>query len=252
MVKLSVVIISFNEEEFIERCIVSVRDIADEIFVLDSFSGDKTSEICKRLGVRFEQHKFDGYIIQKNRALGMAANDIILSLDADEALSEEAIREVIKIKNNWQSYGYYFNRSNHYCGRWMRHTSLYPDRKLRLFDRRHAWWTGYDPHDFVRLSEGVESHVIKADILHWVIDDRNDHLQKAEHFSSIAAKAYFEGGKNAQRGQALVHACWRFIQEFFVKLGFLEGRLGFQFACISARYVFLKYIKLRDLYAKRT
>ena len=147
MPKLSVVIITFNEEKNIARCIESVKEIADEIVVLDSFSKDKTKEICESHGIKFYEHAFDGHIQQKNRAITYASYPHILSLDADEALDETLKKSIIEIKNNWTHDGYYMNRLTNYCGHWVKHCNWYPDTKMRLWDSRKGCWTGINPHD---------------------------------------------------------------------------------------------------------
>lgn len=250
MEKISVVIITFNEEDHLSRCLDSVQSVADEILVLDSFSTDRTKEICIEAGIRFLEHTFDGYVSQKNRATGMASHDLILSLDGDEALSEEAVIKILKIKENPLADGYIFNRRNQYCGKWMRFTSLFPDRKLRLFDRRKARWTGFDPHDRIRMDRGTNILKIKKNILHWVISDRADHLRKIDNFSTVAAEAYFSKGIKKGFMSRYSHSLWRLLFEYIIRGGFLEGRLGWQFSFLSAKYVYLKYKKLSDHYAE--
>src|ERR1035437_7666308 len=142
MPQISVVIITFNEEKNIERCILSVQDLADDIVVVDSFSTDRTEEICKSHGVRFIQNHFNGHIEQKNFAISKAHFPYILSLDADEQLSEELKKSIQQVKNNWDADGYYFNRLTNYCGQWIRHSSWYPASKLRLWDSRKGKWGG--------------------------------------------------------------------------------------------------------------
>ncbi len=252
MVKISVVIITFNEEEHLPKCLDSVKDIADEILVLDSFSTDRTKEICLKAGIRFEEHAFDGYVSQKNRALEMASHDLILSLDGDEALSPIAISKVLELKALPAADGFIFNRRNYYCGQWMRHTSLYPDRKLRLFDRRKAHWVGYDPHDRVKMSKDSEIQKLEADILHWVIANKDDHLKKLENFSSLAAQAYFKEKRRSHSLDKYLHSFWRLQSEYILKGGFLAGSIGWQFSLLSAKYVYLKYQKLSRLYAGRS
>ena len=167
MVKLSVVIITYNEEKNIERCLQSVQTIADEIVVLDSFSKDRTPEICGKYGVKFFQHVFDGHIQQKNRAISYASFSHVLSLDADEALSEELRSSIKAVKNDFRKDGYYMNRLTNYCGHWVKHCGWYPDKKLRLWDSRKGHWTGINPHDKYELFEGDKNTgQLKGDILH--------------------------------------------------------------------------------------
>lgn len=241
MIKLSVVIVAYNEEKDIEKCLNSAGDVADEIVVVDSLSTDRTPEICKKYGVNFISHPWEGYVRQKNYALKQAKYDHVLSLDADEALSEEMHQAIMKIKENWEYDGYIFNRKNKYCGKWMEFTTLYPDRKLRLFDRRKGRWTGYDPHDHVVMDEGSRIKKVNADIMHWAMENMEEQRRKTQNFAEVAAKAYTREGRNPWAGQGIVHACWRFIREFFLRFGFLEGKQGYWFASSSAKYTYLKY-----------
>ena len=135
-----VIIITLNEERNIGRCLESVNDIADEIVVVDSYSTDDTEKICKLYGVKFIQHRFDGHIEQKNWAINQAKYPHILSLDADEVLSPRLKASIKAVKENWEFDGYYFNRMTNYCGKWIRHSSWYPSRKLRLWDSRKGEW----------------------------------------------------------------------------------------------------------------
>jgi glycosyltransferase involved in cell wall biosynthesis len=251
MVKISAVIIAFNEAQDIGRCLESVSGIADEVLVLDSFSTDATESICRRYGARFEQHAFDGYVAQKNRALKMATFDHILSLDADEALSEEAREEVLALKSAWTHDGHIFIRKNNYCGHWMRHTSWYPDRKLRLFDRRKAEWTGLDPHDYILMKPGSAVERRKGVILHWAVASKEEQRRKTESFARISARFYFDHGIRPGLGSAVFHSVWRWFREYCVLLGFLDGRAGWQVAGFSALYVWKKYSYLRQLYGSQ-
>lgn len=250
MIKISAVIITFNEEKKIERCISSLKSVADEIVVVDSFSTDKTEEISKRLGAKFYKHPFEGYIEQKNYALSCAEYDYVLSLDADEALSEELKQSILKVKENWKYDGYYFNRFNNYCGQWIYHSNWYPDRKMRLFDRRKGKWGGTNPHDRFILDKGGTKKYLKGDILHWVLPTYDAHIDKANKFSTIAANEAFKKGKKASILTILSHAMWRFFKSYFMKLGVLDGYNGFVISSFSSYTVFLKYIKLRQLNLK--
>jgi glycosyltransferase involved in cell wall biosynthesis len=252
MIQLSVVIISLNEERYIRSCLESVQGIADEIYVLDSFSSDGTEKICHEYNVRFEQHVFDGYVSQKNRATSRARHDYILSLDADEALSEEMKAQVSRLKAQWTCDGYIFNRRNNWCGRWMRFTTLYPDRKLRLFDRRKARWEGLDPHDYVQPDPGAGIVRVKGDLLHWAILDLEEQRKKTDQFARISAKAYFGKGIKPSWFAMAVHPAWRWFREYCIRLGFLEGTAGWQIARFSALYTWKKYYYLSQLYGSQS
>lgn len=249
MVKLSVVIITFNEEKNIERCLQSVKDIADEIVVLDSFSKDSTQQICEKHSVKFFQHAFDGHIQQKNRAITYASHPHILSLDADEALDEDLKRSILSVKNNFEKDGYYINRLTNYCGHWVKHCGWYPDSKLRLWDSRKGQWTGINPHDKYELFDGDKNtgH-LKGDILHYSYYTLNDHYKQVEYFTNISAKAFYEKGKKAPLYKLLVNPVAKFVDHYLLHLGFLDGKAGYLISRISAYATYLKYKKLRALY----
>src|ERR1051326_6696940 len=197
MIQLSVVIITFNEEKNIGRCLDSVKDVADDIVVVDSFSSDKTKEICKAKDARFIQHKFEGHIEQKNFAVTQAKFPHILSLDADEALSDELKKNILEAKKNWKYDGYYMNRLTNYCGQWIHHCGWYPDKKLRLFDSRKGKWGGMNPHDKYEMKSGDHATgFLKGDILHYSYYSVEEHYKQVEKFSAIAARSLYE--KNIQ------------------------------------------------------
>ena len=165
--KISCVVITYNEEKNIERCIKSVEGVVDDIVVVDSFSTDRTKEICTELNVRFVEHAFEGHIGQKNYAITLAKHPHILSLDADEALSEKLKDSIEEVKQNWRSDGYYFNRLTNYCGKWIEHCGWYPDKKLRLWDSRLGEWTGINPHDRYEMKDEAKLQFINGDLLHY-------------------------------------------------------------------------------------
>ncbi len=247
MSDISAVIITFNEELHIGKCLDSLNGVADEIIVVDSFSIDSTEKICSGFNVRFIKHKFEGYMEQKNFALSMASYKYVLSIDADEALSDELKKSILGIKDSIKYDGYIFNRRNNYYGKWMKHSGLYPDRHLRLFDPTKGKWIGPNPHDKFRLNPGGRSARMKGDIYHWCHSSPEEHVDKMNRFSSIAANEYFRSGRKAGPGKAIIHMVWRFCRSFFLQAGFLDGRDGFMACTISAWSSFLKYSKLRQL-----
>lgn len=245
---ISGVIITFNEEENIERCVRSLQTVAEEVIVLDSFSTDRTKEICERLGVRFYEQAFLGYKEQKNAAVQYARYDYILSVDADEALSEDLMRSIFEAKKQFSYDAYSFNRLNNYCGQWILHSNWYPDKKIRLFNKNKARWGGVNPHDKVVMQDGTRVKHLSGDLLHWVLDSYDEHIDKANRFSSIAAMEHFRMGKKGSVAKIIVNSSWRFFKAYFLKLGFLDGFNGFAISCFSAYTSFLKYMKLRKLY----
>jgi glycosyltransferase involved in cell wall biosynthesis len=249
MIQLSVVIITFNEEKNIEYCLDSVKDIADDIVVVDSFSKDKTEEICKSIGVCFIQHKFDGHIEQKNWAISQAKFPHVLSIDADEVLSDELKKSILAVKNNWVKDGYYMNRLTNYCGTWIYHCGWYPDRKLRLWDSRKGKFEGENPHDKYKIAGGDKvTGFLKGDILHYSYNTLEDHYKQVEYFTNIASKRVFNEGKKTNAIVIYLSPIIKFIRDYFVKLGFLDGMAGFTISRISAYATYLKYKKIQMLW----
>jgi len=247
MPKLSVVIITFNEERNIGRCIGSVREVADEIVVVDSFSTDRTREICENSGVKFIEHAFEGHIQQKNFAITQAKYPHQLSLDADEALSEELKAEILKIKNDWQYDGYRMNRLTNYCGKWIHHCGWYPDTKLRLYDSAKGSWGGTNPHDKFEMNPGSKVGFLKGDILHYSYYTVEEHIRQADKFSTIAAKELVSLGKTVTCFQIIVNPVAKFIRNYILRIGFLDGYFGFIICRIAAHETYLKYSKARQL-----
>lgn len=247
MHKISVVIITLNEEKNIQRCLNAVKDIADEIVVVDSFSTDKTKEICLQHKVRFIEHRFEGHIEQKNWAAAQATYDFVLSLDADEVVSEELKQSILEVKANKEFDGYYFNRLTSYCGQWIKHCGWYPDKKLRLWDRRLGSWTGINPHDRFELQAGYTQKYLKGDLLHYTYNSISEHVAQYNKFTEIGAREAFKKGKKSNLFIAFYKSVWKFKRDYIFKLGFLDGYYGFIICRLSANATFLKYIKLREL-----
>lgn len=245
---LSAVIITFNEEKNIERCLTSLQGVVDEIIVVDSFSTDQTEAICKKFEVKFILHKFDGHIQQKNWAKDQANNDFILSLDADEALSDDLKESIKQVKQRgFDRDGYSMNRLTNYCGKWIRHTAWYPDVKLRLFNRTRGTWGGTNPHDeFLLIKEGSKEH-LKGDLLHYSFYTTEEHLIQIAKFSTIGAKALHAKGTRSNWLKIVVKPIARFLKNYIVRSGFLDGKEGFAISKYSAYANYLKYQKLLKL-----
>jgi glycosyltransferase involved in cell wall biosynthesis len=249
MLKLSGVIITFNEERNIKQCLESLVNVVDEIVVVDSFSTDKTKSICAAFNVTFIEQEFLGYIEQKNFALTQARHDHIVSLDGDESLSKTLQDSIIALKMNWKLDGYYANRLNNFCGQWIKHSDWYPNKKLRVFDKRKAEWKGINPHDNVQLHDTTsKTGHLKGDILHKTYQSYEEFNQKTEYFSTIAAKAYYDKGKKGSIFKIIWNPSWAFFKSYILRLGFLDGYKGFIICKGTAQITYLKYTKLRELY----
>ena len=243
---LSVVIITFNEEANIGRCLAALAGVADEVVVVDSFSTDKTVEICQAHGARVIQNAFAGYVGQKNFATAQARFDHILQLDADEVLTEALKAEINRIKAGWQHAGYTLPRLTGYCGHWVRHGGWYPDRKLRLYDRRRGRWAGLLLHERYELNAGEATGALQSDLLHYSYNSVEQHVRQLNKFTSIAAEELaLRGQKRVGWGQLLLKPVWRFVHGYFFRLGFLDGFAGLCIAGISSWGVFLKFAKLK-------
>jgi glycosyltransferase involved in cell wall biosynthesis len=248
MPEISVVIITLNEELNIERCLQSVREVADEIVVVDSFSTDRTEEICLQFGAKFSRHTFEGYKEQKQYAIDQAKFDHILLIDADEALSDELRASILSAKKQWTHDGYSFNRLNSYCGQWIRHSGWYPDRKIRLFDRRKASVQGRNPHDEIVMDGKSPIKHLKGDLLHYTYLSVENHIRQINRFTEIQARGNFEQGKKVSYFSILFSPVYKFIRHYFFHLGFLDGYYGYLICRNSAYSTFLKHAKLKALW----
>lgn len=246
--KVSGVVITYNEEHNIGDCLESMREVVDEIIVVDSFSTDNTEAICTKLGARFIKNPFEGHIQQKNFAVEQASFDYVLSLDADERLDETLRKEISAIRERGDADGYVVSRLNNYCGKFVRYGEWNPDRKIRLWDRRKGRWAGENPHDRVVMAEGTSVKRLRGHLLHFTYRDLSQHLQQMIKFSDISAREAFGKGKRASIIHLTLYPFFIFIRSFVLKLGFLDGYHGYLVAVNGAYYRFLKYAKLRQLW----
>ncbi|WBA40601.1 glycosyltransferase family 2 protein [Hymenobacter canadensis] len=246
VVPLSIVIITFNEEANIGRCLEAVRGLSDDVVVVDSFSTDGTVAICQQLGARVIQHAFEGYVEQKNYATAQARYDYVLQLDADEVLTEELRQSIVAATQNWQGGGYTLARLTNYCGSWVRHGGWYPDRKLRLYDRRLGRWEGLLLHERYEMQPGQPVGALQGDALHYSYTSVEQHVQQLNRFTSIAAEElWLRGRRRVTLFHLLLKPWWKFVHGYFFRLGFLDGFAGLSIAVISAWGVFLKFAKLK-------
>tara|TARA_B100001094_G_scaffold175803_1_gene169888 strand:- start:1399 stop:2151 length:753 start_codon:yes stop_codon:yes gene_type:complete len=246
MQKISAAIITFNEEINIERCIRSLFDVVDEIVVIDSGSTDRTQEIASKLGAKVIYNPFEGHIQQKNFAITQTINDWIISLDADEVLSDNLKSSILEIKGALTGTGYEFNRLNNYCGKWIKHCGWYPDKKLRLFKKNKGKWGGNNPHDKYILASGKATH-LKGDIHHYTVYNSSEFKEQTKKFADISAKSLYKLGKNSNWFKIIGKTIFKFIRNYFLKLGFLDGITGFEICRLSAYGTYLKYYTLLKL-----
>jgi len=248
MNQLSAVVITYNEEKNIERCLESLKAVADEILVVDSHSTDKTVEIAAGHGARVILQEFLGHVEQKNFAMQQAKYDWVLSLDADEVLDAALSGSIKTAKENLaKGKAYQLNRLTSFCGKWIRHSGWYPDRKIRLWYKQDGAWGGLNPHDTVMLNSGVVVEKLSGTLLHYSFDSINQHIEQIKKFSDIAAQQAMKKGKNAGFIEIGIYPFLFFIKRYIFKLGFLDGFYGFVVCANSAYFKMLKFIKLRHL-----
>lgn len=244
---LSVVIITYNEEKNIGRCIDSVKNLADEIVVLDSFSTDRTVQIAETKGAFVYRQKFAGYGAQKNKVLEFAKNNYVLSLDADEALDDTLKASILKAKGGFAFSAYKMSRCAYYNGKFIKHGTWYPETKIRLFDKRVLKWEGLDIHEKIILPLTMAVYPLKGDILHYICENNEDHVKRSNNFSSLAAQSLYKAGKKTNWLKILASPIWFFLNDYILRAGFLNGHQGWMIAKNQTRYHFLKYAKLYKL-----
>lgn len=240
---LTACVIAFNEEDRIGDCLRSL-DFCDEIIVVDSHSTDRTREVAAELGAKVVERDWPGYGAQKEFATRLASNDWILSLDADERVSKRLREEIIALRRRGfgAKAGWRMPRVTEWRGRWIRHGTWYPDRQLRLFDRRRGRWGGYNPHDRYEIDGPVGK--LGGEILHYTYRSFQEHLRTIDRYTEIMAQGLHDRGRRARLSDIVLRPALRFFRFYFLKLGFLEGWRGLCLAYLVAYYVRLKYVRL--------
>jgi len=247
MIQLSVVVITYNEEDNIERCLKSIASIADEILIVDSFSTDNTIAVAESMGAKVIKNPFKGFIQQRSFATKHAKYDHILALDADEVVSPKLLQSIKAAKQDWTHDCYYNNRLNRFGNRWIRHGAWYPDRKMRLFDRRKVTFGGIEPHDQIVPAQGATEKRLKGDLHHIMQENIFERIHKINEFSTVAARSLHQKGKKGSYFRLFYKPLCRFLGDYFLKLGLLDGFYGFFLAVASAHYAFYREAKLMEL-----
>lgn len=237
---VSAVIITKNEARNIGRCLASLVGVADEVIVLDSHSTDSTQGICLAHGARFIPQDWLGYAATKNLGNNLCSHPYILSMDADEALSPQLKESILALGGKLQG-AYQFNRLAFYCGTPVRHGGWYPDRKVRLFPKDAAAWQGDFVHEELVLAPGMKTTWLEGDLLHYTYYSVEEHWARARKYAGLAADAMVGRGKMGLLLKACLSPGWRFVQMYFIKAGFLDGKAGWNIARITAMEVWWKY-----------
>jgi len=246
--KISLCLITLNEEQNLPRCLKSCADLADEIVVLDSGSSDGTEKIARQFGARWQHQDWLGFVGQKNKALSLARHPWVFSLDADEELSSE-LRDEIKLLKEIEPAddrsGFSVPRCVLYEGRWIRHGDWYPDRLVRLFRRERAKFTGGKVHE--RLEADGRIVPLRGELYHHSFRDAADHWARCREYARLWAETQHEAGQSASVIAPCTHALYRWFRGYVLRRGFLDGKQGWRIAAFSAREVLLKYQLLRQM-----
>jgi glycosyltransferase involved in cell wall biosynthesis len=254
MQRISTVIITYNEEKAIERCLKTVAGFSDEIVVVDSFSTDRTIEIVKTFTDKIFQRKPESIINQINYATSLATNEWVFCIDADERVTDALCERIKDLKKNgFNADAYSVNRLNYYINDFFKYCGWYPDRKIRLFNKTLGTWGGQEPHYAVIMKNGTNVEFLQRDLIHFTYRDIFHQVEKMNRFSTQAANSKRAGALLVVR--IFIDPTFRFIKTYFFQLGFLGGIKGFANAAIGSFYVFCKYLKMwenihrKDMYA---
>lgn len=251
MSSITAVIITHNEARNIQRCLASLKTVADEIIVIDSFSTDDTLAICQQEGAIVKQQAWLGFGPQKNAGIQMASHEYILSLDADEALDDELKASIQAAKDQGLQGMYDFTRLNYYYGKFLRHGVEYPDYKIRLFPKSKVRWNDELVHETLILSPEVPQNRLKGHLLHYTYFTIQEHVAKANKYTNLGAELNYKKGKKASWFKIIFGPLATFLQAYIFKRGFLDGGHGFIVAAMHAYGAFMKYTKLWQMYNEK-
>ena len=244
--EISAFVITKNESAKLGDCLKSLN-WADEIVVVDDFSTDATPDICKEFGVSFHQHTFSSFRGQKSHAMSMASNDWVLELDADERVSDEMRKAIqaLTAEDFERCACFEFKRKTRFWGKWIKHSSFYPDYKARLYCRTRGAWNNANVHE--RFIPNGVTKKLEGDILHEQDLDLHTYLMRVARYANMSAADYFESGRRAKWHHVTVRPASAFFQRYFIRLGFLDGVQGFVISVMGALSTFLKYMRLYEI-----
>ena len=245
---ISAVVITQNEARNIGRCLESLRGVADEVIVVDSGSTDETEPICRAAGARFVPHAWEGFSGQKNYANSLATHPWILSIDADEALSDELRASLLSLKQTGFDADkvYRVARLNNYCGQWLKHGGWYPDTHVRLWRNGVAQWDGV-VHEQLQFAEPVASEMLQGALLHYTYYTVDEHVRRTVKYATLAGDKAYEQGRRCGIGAVVWKPVGTFLKNYLLKGGFRDGSMGFVSARISAFYTLVKYARLFEI-----
>ncbi|MCW3124397.1 MAG: glycosyl transferase family 2 [Bacteroidetes bacterium] len=239
MTKITALIITHNEEKHIGACLDSLTGVADEVIIVDSFSSDKTKEIAAHKGANVIEKEFAGFGAQKNMGAGMAANDYILSIDADEVLSEELRLSILKLKDTQIEGAWFVNRLNHIAGKPIKTCGWYPDIRTRLYNTKQAQWDNKDVHEELITADRIT--FLKGDLLHYSYEDYDDMKTRSDRYAKLGAASLKGSNAIMLAIKMTINPIAKFIKTYFLQMGFTDGYTGWMISRYKARETFYKY-----------
>ncbi len=245
MIGLSAVVITKNEEQKIGDCLDSLFKVTDDVVVVDSGSTDRTREICLAKGARFFTRDWDGYAGQKNFGNAQARHNWVVSIDADERLSDQLVASIEQAFASERPYdAYTLPFATYFCGQWIRFGGWNPEWHVRIFDKRVLQWNHDAVHEGLTLKPQHRIGKLTGQVQHYTVDTLADFYAKTEMYSTLFAERGQAAGTRSTWAKRLFSPVFRFVAEYFFRLGFLDGRAGYRIARENARYTYLKYLKL--------
>lgn len=247
---ITAVIITYNAADTIKPCLEALVKVCDEILVLDSFSDDGTVEICKEIGVRILPQEWLGYAQTKNLGNSLAKHDWILSIDADEVLSDELTAALQSFQPE-DGKVYALDRLTNFCGKWIYHSGWYPDWKVRLFNRKDVHWQGDFVHETLAIPASFQVIRLDGKLFHYSYKNSEDHFSRMEKYALLSAREQFQQGKKATFIKLFLSPPTRFFRTYILKKGFLDGREGWVISVRSAYMVRKRYRLLREMWKQK-
>jgi glycosyltransferase involved in cell wall biosynthesis len=251
MQKISVVIVCKNEANVIGETIASFAGLTDDIIVYDNGSKDATREIVRKSNAKLVEGSWEGFGKTKNKANEPAKYDWILSLDADEAIDEELKKNLLQLDLADEKKVYELKFKNFFGHKWLRFGEWGTDKHIRIFNRKHIKWNDAEVHEALLIPDGVQVITVKGYVLHKTAPDSITYENKMKKYAQLNAKKYFLHGKRSSKLKIYLAPAFSFIKNYIFKLGFLDGKEGFDCARINALYTFIKYKKLLELNRKK-
>lgn len=244
---ISVVVITWNEAKNIEACLEPLLQLSDDVLVLDAYSEDDTPELAKKMGAWVIQKKWEGYSQNKNYANQQAHHDWILSIDADEIVSEELVQTLKTLRPEPDTV-YELDRLTNYCGKWIHHSGWYPDWKIRLFNRQSVQWKGDFVHETLAIPKETKRVRLAGKLFHYSYKSSEDHLHRIDRYAALSAQDLFTQGKKAGFVKLWLSPLFRFLRTLILSRGFLDGKEGWIISLRGARLVRKKYRLLQKMW----